>query len=437
MSRSSSVLATLLFITAFTRSETPGAAAPGTASASSVKEGSGAAGALDGDRFSAAPGACWKGRPGERCWYWQIRFAEPRSVGAILQVVGDAENFFRNAPSSYVWQESLDGTVWREIPETNVARERRTFRLHRLKHARRAQYLRLLVRKVDGDCPTLREVEFYAEPDAAVAFPEWCVSVNTLDDRLPGGGQNFLKMVRQVKGGDRLQAQEIKLGEFNESFLAAEPRPLCVFMSGNVTDWCQKDREDWRGAQEVLKNGRVPMWAACGGAQGLAILSEYGVDKPWDCPHCRDPKNPLTPIYTHIRDRERRPCGDYSQCVREEGPTNVLQTAADPVFDGLPREFSIVQNHCGQIEWAPRGWVLVATRGAGGKTRTQCLRVKDRYIYAAQFHFEAPGTLATSRVIMTNFLKLAREWGGYNPDAKPVPPPRSYAGLPGASGSRR
>src|SRR5262249_43953524 len=89
MSRSSSVLATFLLITACIRSETVGAAAPGTASASSVKEGSDAAGALDGDRFSAAPAACWKGRPGERVWYWQVRFAQPRSVGAILQVVGD------------------------------------------------------------------------------------------------------------------------------------------------------------------------------------------------------------------------------------------------------------------------------------------------------------------------------------------------------------
>ena len=48
----------------------------------------------------------------------------------------------------------------------------------------------------------------------------------------------------------------------------------------------------------------------------------------------------------------------------------------------------------------------------------QCLRVADRYIYAAQFHIEMNGTPATSRAIMANFLRLAREWGGYNPSGK-------------------
>jgi hypothetical protein len=28
---------------------------------------------------------------------------------------------------------------------------------------------------------------------------------------------------------------------------------------------------------------------------------------------------------------------------------------------------------------------------------------------------------------MSNFLRLAREWGGYNPKGKPVPPPKALA----------
>ena len=56
----------------------------------------------------------------------------------------------------------------------------------------------------------------------------------------------------------------------------------------------------------------------------------------------------------------------------------------------------------------------------------QCLRVKDRYIYAAQFHVEMAGTPENSRHIMSNFLKLAKEWGGYNPAAKPIVEPTSF-----------
>src|SRR5262249_28318980 len=90
----------------------------------------------------------------------------------------------------------------------------------------------------------------------------------------------------------------------------------------------------------------------------------------------------------------------------------------------------IVESHCGQIEWAPKGWMLIATRGAGGKTKTQCLRVKDRPIYAAQFHMEMAGTPASSRRIMGNFLALAKKWGGYNPRGQPLAGPRLHGSAP-------
>jgi hypothetical protein len=54
----------------------------------------------------------------------------------------------------------------------------------------------------------------------------------------------------------------------------------------------------------MLLNKNLPLWASCGGAQGLAILAEVGVDHRWDCPHCRDPLAPQTPIYTHIGSRD-------------------------------------------------------------------------------------------------------------------------------------
>jgi GMP synthase-like glutamine amidotransferase len=94
----------------------------------------------------------------------------------------------------------------------------------------------------------------------------------------------------------------------------------------------------------------------------------------------------------------------------------------DPAFAGLPREFETMESHCGQIEWPPAGWDLVVTAGPGAKTRTQCLRLRDRYIYAAQFHIELPGTPETSRQIMANFLSLAKQWGGYQPRGEAVSP---------------
>jgi GMP synthase-like glutamine amidotransferase len=70
--------------------------------------------------------------------------------------------------------------------------------------------------------------------------------------------------------------------------------------------------------------------------------------------------------------------------------------------------------------------MLIVTGGAGAKTKTQCLRVKDRYIYAAQFHMEMEGTPENSRRIMSNFLTRAKEWGGYNPRGTGLSPPPAW-----------
>ena len=362
--------------------------ADGLASASSAQPEFAAGGAMDGDRFSAQASHAWKGQAGNESWWWEVSFPLSRKVGAILQVQGDHGFVLTNAPLSYVWQSSLDGKAWRDLPATRISAERRTYRLHRLSRAVTCQHLRLLVHSVTGAFPALREVEFYEEPKATIDFPDWIVVVNTTHWReVPNHGQDFIPLAKSCQGWEHVQAQQVWLGSFDEAFLAVEPRPLCAFLSGNFKDWCEVDRNWWRGTQEVLKNKHLPMWASCGGAQGLALLSEYGVDHKWDCPHCRDPEHPLTPIYTHLgHNGAMKACGDYSGCVFERGKYTIRQVARDPAFNGLSRDFPAEESHCGQIAWPPKGWELVATAGPGTITRSQCLRLRDRYVYAAQFH---------------------------------------------------
>jgi hypothetical protein len=392
-------------------------------------------GAVDGDRFSAEGKAAWKGMPGAARWWWQIQFPEPRRVGAILQIIGDHPTVLRNAPRRYFWSWSADGVIWHKLRETEALAERRLFRVHRLRGPVVARALRLQILDAYGEAPTLREAEFYAETTAPIPFGDWIVAVSTSEkSTLPAGGQQFIQLAHACPGWKSLPAQEVWLGSFDEAFVATEPRPLCAFLTGNSEPWCQKMQEPWRGTQEVLQRRNLPLWTACGGAQGLALLQEFGLARPWDCPCCRDPKNPLSPIYTHIgyTSTGKPVCGDTRNNIFERGKFHVLQVAGDPVFAGLPAEFEIVESHCGQIDYVPKGWVRVVTRGTGGHTINQCLRIKDRFIYAAQFHMEMKGTPENSRTIMSNFLTLAKKWGGYNPHGKPVPEPTAIpsAGTP-------
>jgi hypothetical protein len=383
-----------------------------TASASTTAAGHSPLGARDGERFAADAAHTWRGAAEQASWWWEAKFAEPTTIGAILQVAGDHDFVLRHAPRSYVWQVSDNDLNWRDLPETRVSAEQRTFRVHRFKQVQSVRAIRLRIDGVIGETPVLREIEFFAKPDAAIAFPDWIVAVNTTHDgTLPGHGQEFIPLAKSCEGWAALQAQQVWLDTFTPEFIAIEPRPLAAFLSGNFRDWCEVDRSLWRGTAEILKQAKLPMWASCGGAQGLAILAETGVEQPWDCPHCRDPKQPRLPIYGHIGHNGVPPkCGDYSACIHERGPHEVIKVGDDPVFAGLPDAFQVMESHCGQVEWPPAGWSLIATAGQGTLTKMQCLRVDGRPIYAAQFHIEMAGTLENSRIIMGNFLGLARKW---------------------------
>jgi len=89
----------------------------------------------------------------------------------------------------------------------------------------------------------------------------------------------------------------------------------------------------------------------------------------------------------------------------------VKRLSDDLAFEGLPKVFTVMESHCGQIEWPPKGWELIATAGPDAKTKSQCLRVSGFPIYAAQFHIEMEGTPAVSKRITANFLSIARKAG--------------------------
>jgi hypothetical protein len=396
----------------------PSAAASPTASASSSQPGSPPPAALDGDSFGA--NSVWRGTPNtphspntpNSSWTWQVDFGTRRNVGSVLQILGDHDFVFQHAPRKYRWLGSLDGLDWKPIQGGTVTNEQRLFRFLPFPESPELRFARMEILEASGDFPALREVSFFASTNMP-RFPEWIVVVNATDNpKLPGEGREFIPLARRASKGF-IPAQQVWLDRFNDAFLETEPRPLCAFISGSFKDWCEVRRDDFRGMAEVLKSGQLPIWASCGGAQALAIIAEHGVDQEWDCPHCRDPQNPKTPIYTHIGHTEAKKCGDYSGCIFERGPHQVALMKDDPVFTGLGREFQVMESHCGQIAYMPKGWEWLVGPGAGTLTGNQAFRRIDRPIYAAQFHIEMTGTPENSERIMANFLQIARDWGAY------------------------
>lgn len=382
-------------------------------SASTTRLGSSPRGAANGDRFSSRMEDAWHAVPvqGKPCW-WQMDLLKVQKIGALLQILGDHEFVFAHAPSSYTWQASRDGEHWFSLSKPTTP-EDRCYRVWRFPHRPEARYIRFWVPESESSLQeiVLREVELYSDPQDAVTFPPWILAVNvTHDPRLPGHGQEFIPLAQSSSPEMQLQAQQVFLTSVRPDFLKSEPKPLAVFLSGSFKDWCEVDRQQWKGIEQVLRQRSVPMWASCGGAQALGILSEYGTRHRWDCPHCRDPRHPATPIYGHIGHTAMHPCGDYSGCVFERGPHEIRTLLDDPVFQGLPNAFQVMESHCGQLEWVPKGWRWIATAGQGTQTKVQCIRYGTAPVYAAQFHIEMTGTPEVSKQIMKNFLTLAQAY---------------------------
>jgi len=155
------------------------AAEQAVTTASSSADESSPAGALDGDRFDTDGACVWKGAAGQDSWWWQVQFDGPRQIGAILQVVGDHPRNSRNAPRQYIWQYSQDGQTWLDLKETKTEKERRLYRIHRLSQPVQTKYVRMMIRESLGDSPTVREVEFFAEPSAEIPFEDWVLEVSS------------------------------------------------------------------------------------------------------------------------------------------------------------------------------------------------------------------------------------------------------------------
>ena len=94
------------------------------------------------------------------------------------------------------------------------------------------------------------------------------------------------------------------------------------------------------------------------------------------------------------------------------------KVTADPVFSGFSNQFLVNESHMGQLEYLPLDWEQLCGAGIGALTELQCYKKIGKPIYGAQFHIENYNsqTWLNSISIMTNFLTVAKQWGGYQPE---------------------
>jgi GMP synthase-like glutamine amidotransferase len=95
---------------------------------------------------------------------------------------------------------------------------------------------------------------------------------------------------------------------------------------------------------------------------------------------------------------ETREAGYY-----ESGPCRVRVGRKDPLFEGLPEEITVHQNHRNEVVEVPEGFRPLAS---GTACPVQAWKHADRLLYGTQFHPERGGHPHGLR-ILRNFFRLA------------------------------
>jgi GMP synthase (glutamine-hydrolysing) len=91
--------------------------------------------------------------------------------------------------------------------------------------------------------------------------------------------------------------------------------------------------------------------------------------------------------------------------LKEWGFSKVRLLTRDPIFDGLPQEIQVLQQHVSECKQVPDQFEVLASSVV---CPIQVIKHKTRLIYATQFHAEAyDNDHPDGKRILQNFFRIA------------------------------
>jgi len=170
--------------------------------------------------------------------------------------------------------------------------------------------------------------------------------------------------------------------------LAHQKGVRVIALSGFTTDFEYYDFSTFYPVCELVKQGRIPVIALCGGHQLLAYM--FG----GTCGALR-----------RLKRGEKDPADWAPGWYKEVGymPVRVLQD--DPIFKGLGSEPVFFESHYWEVKRLPADFELLASTD---ECEVQVMRHKDCLIYGTQFHPEVyEDRYPDGRTLLANFFRIA------------------------------
>ncbi len=160
-----------------------------------------------------------------------------------------------------------------------------------------------------------------------------------------------------------------------------------IAISGNTTDWIEYDFTTFQPLLDLVKSGRFPTIAFCGGHQLLGLA----YNAPCDAIRKLAPGEP-------------DPGGFAPGWFKEVGFTPIQVIKDDPIFAGLGSDPIFFESHYWEVKEVPQGFDLLAS---SENVRVQAIRHQKYLIYGTQFHPEVNSAdCRAGFTLLQNFFSL-------------------------------
>jgi len=156
-----------------------------------------------------------------------------------------------------------------------------------------------------------------------------------------------------------------------------ERKPVAIINSGNNADYPDLPMFEYNGEFEIIRESDIPILGICAGHQLSAMA--YG--------------------YTYARSMGWQ---DISALEEPSKLTKITIDVPDPIFDGIPDEFTAPEIHGWAVAHLPDSYETIAS-----STYIQAIKRTDKFLYGEQFHAEIIASYNQAVPYLENFLEMA------------------------------
>lgn len=323
-------------------------------------------------------GSFWQAAPPGAMTKWvEFDLGRPRLISRIwmLSALDGPDNWLKD----FVWQKSTNGKNWSRISNADIQNNDTYRNIIDFKPAK-ARYLRLVIDGWHGYAPQLNEVIFYSpgRPEVPkVPNQKYVLVVGNQHN-----GFTFSELASFIEStGLGLKTVTVPRYEVSLDMLKKLRRPpVAVVLSGNNADYPNQPMFEYNGEFEIIREGKVPILGICCGHQMLAAAygQTYIGSMGWS-------------DISSLRIEERLPLSRIK-----------VKKKDDPVFAGIPDEFTAPEVHGWSVLHVPEQYQVIADSGY-----VQAIKHRKKLIYGKQFHAEIRAGYNQGEPFIKNFLKLA------------------------------